>query len=137
LYDAEVLYFLVEKGKDEVARFNKAHILVKLIERTILVALRRPQIAAVDLVLPGLVLVHPPIGHRLEVMAFSHPGQREVCPARYDLQADKPVSGRAAPLGPVPKLACAFLCRHPSESRCYRNGDYNLELVPPLFPCSN
>src|ERR1700687_2919836 len=53
----------VAEGEDDVCGSDLAHELVERIAVTVLVALRRPQIAAVDFLAKGLVLVDPPIAH--------------------------------------------------------------------------
>ena len=63
LGDSNGRYRLVPKGEDDVTRRDLAHVLIELITCAVLIALRRPQIAASELLIEGLILVDPPEAH--------------------------------------------------------------------------
>src|ERR1700691_4958539 len=62
-HDAERGDACVAEGEDDVSGRDLTHELVEGIAVAVLVALGRPEIAALDLLAEGLVLVDPPISH--------------------------------------------------------------------------
>jgi len=59
-------------------RRDLAHEFVEGIAVTVLVALRGPQIAALNLLAESLVLIHPPIAHSYSLVRYSIPRQLDV-----------------------------------------------------------
>src|SRR3546814_13356924 len=58
---------LFRSGEHEVAGCRSAHVVVEAVAGAVRVALRRPQVGAVDLLTDGLLVVDPPVArHRSE-----------------------------------------------------------------------
>ena len=55
----------IDEGEDQIARRYFAHGLVERIPCAICIALRRPEVTALNLMAVGLVLVDPPVAHRI------------------------------------------------------------------------
>src|SRR6478672_2446791 len=70
--------FLFAKREHDIAGRHRPHVLVELISGAIRVVLRRPHEAPADLGPVRLVLIHPPITHRLAADAKYSPDAREL-----------------------------------------------------------
>jgi hypothetical protein len=54
----------IHEREDQIARRDFAHALIKGIVVPVRVALRRPEISALDLMAERLILISPPVAHR-------------------------------------------------------------------------
>jgi hypothetical protein len=69
-------YAGVNEGKNEVSRCHFPHEFIERVPRSVGVALRRPEITALDLLPICLVLVYPPVAHVASILpeiAFRRP----------------------------------------------------------------
>jgi hypothetical protein len=122
--DAERRDARVEEREDDVARCNLAHEFVERIAVAVLVTLWGPQITALDLLAEGLILVDPPIAHRVVPDGGPHRSRRELSRSRNAMESavardvaiqlwKRKISRSFNLIGPLE----ASRCRTPSRTR--------------------
>src|SRR3546814_1324127 len=67
---------LFRSGEHEVAGCRSAHVVVEAVAGAVRVALRRPQVGAVDLLTDGLLVVDPPVARHATSLARRHGAAR-------------------------------------------------------------